>query len=1316
MPKTDTRNVFEGFTNLYELSKTLRFELKPVGRTEELLKENKVFEKDKLIDDNYHKIKYYLDILHRKFISEALMDLNVDFSEYYKNFVSYQKNDEKTRKKLEDLEKKLRQTIVDKFDSKADEWKETKYKEIGLKQKGVEILFEKDNLEILKCEFKEKPTKDASYLEIVNSEGESGNLFDSFKGFTTYFGNFNNSRKNFYSAESMGTAVANRAIDENLRRFCQNKKNFDDSKAEYKKVGLTTEEKKIFEVNFYNKCLIQAGIDEYNAIIGRKADKEGQKGVNQKINEYCQKNKIKFAAFKKLDKQILSEKDVQSKIVEITSDDKVFEILKEFIKLNDGKIKAAKELIADFFSHSDKFSLEKIYIKSAALNTISSRWFSSWNTISYLFAEDKKKKTVDDNVKLPDFVSFTKLREVLEQKSDVDPKDLFKEDVLKNINVGKTHYETFLNIWQNEFKSSIEKYQKVKTAAEITIAENKIYKKNEKQNETIKDYADVAIALYQMMKYFALEKGRKSIEPKEGSDANFYNVFNEIISDWQVNVYYNEFRNYLTQKPFSEEKIKLNFENGQVLKGWDMNKEPEYFGALLKKDNEYFLAVFHKSYSNKIFRKKIKNSTIRIEEAYKIVRSDFYEKVELKQIPKLFMNLPRVCFAKSNEEEFGLTAELKNIKKEFDIFQDSKKENQNNGKKFDQNKFIKLLSYYKHCLETRKDWKVFKYNFKPLEQYKNLGEFYRDIEKETYSLETARVSCSYVEKRNNEGKIYLFQIYNKDFSAQSLGKNNLHSIYFKALFSTNNLNNKVIALAANAQVFFRNKTEKEKLKIKQDKNGKDVVDHKRYADDKILFHLPITLNFAEHDDKINRKVLNECIFNKNEKFNENLNIVGIDRGENHLAYYSVISHDGKIIDRGSFNEIDIKDKNGKVVKKVDYAKLLRDKAANRDEARKNWQTIANIKELKNGYVSQVVRKICDLILEHNAIVVFEDLNTGFKRSRGALDFPVYQKLELALVKKLNYLVNKNAKQNEAGHYLRGYQLTPIVANPKDIGKQTGIVFYTQAGYTSKTCPQCGFRKNNNKFYFESIKEAKNILKKIKSFTYDAKTKRFRLEYKTSDFWSDEEKKKNKKEQPNILFANIIRKDDFVVYSDVIRYRWHDKNTERGKNFAFGESEYADEGVKEEKKTKRGIVKRSNITECLIGLFESDEVKKHTMDYRSGDLLNQIKARELSTDFYKKLFHYLNLILEIRNSVSGADIDYIQCPACGFDSRKVKFQGFDWNGDANGAYNIARKGIMILEKIKRFKGNSANLGEMKWSDLIIGIEEWDKFTQTVNKKA
>lgn len=58
---TDKKSVFDSFTNKYALSKTLRFELKPVGRTLENMRthlkydENlQTFLKDQAIEDEMH--------------------------------------------------------------------------------------------------------------------------------------------------------------------------------------------------------------------------------------------------------------------------------------------------------------------------------------------------------------------------------------------------------------------------------------------------------------------------------------------------------------------------------------------------------------------------------------------------------------------------------------------------------------------------------------------------------------------------------------------------------------------------------------------------------------------------------------------------------------------------------------------------------------------------------------------------------------------------------------------------------------------------------------------------------------------------------------------------------------------------------------------------------------------------------------------------------------------------------------------------------------------------------------------------------------
>ena len=81
------QSVFQNFTNQYSVSKTLKFELKPVGKTLQMLKENRVLENDKQIDENYHKAKVFFDRLHREFVIEALTGASISgLEEYFNSF------------------------------------------------------------------------------------------------------------------------------------------------------------------------------------------------------------------------------------------------------------------------------------------------------------------------------------------------------------------------------------------------------------------------------------------------------------------------------------------------------------------------------------------------------------------------------------------------------------------------------------------------------------------------------------------------------------------------------------------------------------------------------------------------------------------------------------------------------------------------------------------------------------------------------------------------------------------------------------------------------------------------------------------------------------------------------------------------------------------------------------------------------------------------------------------------------------------------------------------------------------------------------
>lgn len=1295
MQKEKTFSLFNDFTGKYELSKTLRFELKPIGKTEDFLRDNKVFEKDKLIDDHYHQIKYYFDTLHREFIYDALCGASFPVALYkdYYNAIQRLKTAKREEKKneknkLKKIEDQLREKVVEKFSNTAKAWKnDLTTKGIAFKQDGVEILFEEGVLGVLKTKFGNSSDNDPKAPPIKFTEpitGEEKNLFDLFKGFFTYFSNFNNTKRNLYSDEAQDTAVSNRAINENLRKFTENAIQFNEQKKKYLEAGLTAGEQKIFELAFYNQCYTQDGIDAYNRVIGGYTTEKGEKiqGINEKINLYNQQHKDKkLRQFAQLFKQILSKKDKRARFIEITDDNGVFATLREFITLNDKKLVDATTLMDSFLRNDELYDFSRVYVKGAALNTISNKWFNNWSTIGSLLRTDGKKKNKNthaevESVKLPDFVSLARFKEALESCGDIAVSDLFNHDYQEIYQNSANHYESFLKIWAQEWRKCVNEHGKTKDTAEAMMKKDKSYRRdNEEQVATIKAYCDAALAVFQMMKYFALEKGRKKIEPDNGTDAAFYNFFNAYYHDYPVPAYYNEFRNYLTKKahlgrllfpafdekleqrhPLSKrrldgaEKIKLNFENGMLLSGWDKNKESQYYGVLFHDGAKFLLGIMTKEHHD-LFKdpQKFSDNT----------SSGDLMKIEYRQLNNVFKQLPRIAFAEKNKDKYGITKELEEIRKEFKKFQETRKKNKK--LRFDQKKLNKLIDLYKKVLRVSYS-ADFNFGDALNREYNSINDFFSAVERATYTLKSIPINRGYVDKVVSEGKMFLFEITNKDFKKQKSSADNLHTLYFKALFDAKNLVSSILKLSGGAEVFFRPKNDN--LGKKKDKKGKDVSDHKRYGENKIFLHLPIVLNMGAGGDfgfngQVNKLIAEDA---KNQK----IKIIGIDRGEKHLAYFALIDQNGKLLKCG--------DLDGELPNGGSYLEKLEEKAGRREEARKEWRTIENIKELKNGYISWVVRKLADMMLDENAMLVFEDLTIGFKRGRQKIEQQVYQKLELALVQKLNYLVQKDAIEGTAGHYLKAHQLTPQVQTPQDIGKQCGAVFYVSPGYTSLTCPQCGYRKNIS-FYFENIEKAKKQINDI-NLRITERNGGFVVVYTLSD-------------------TEKGVGGTFEVSSNVQRIRWHRAGTDYAKNHRRGES------VIEESKSKTGVAKRYDITECLKGLFNDAQYGIGAKSkYTSDDFTTSNSA-----DFYRNLFRYLDSMLYSRNSISGTDTDYIQCPRCLFHSDNG-FQGHKYNGDANGAHNIARKGLLALRKIQ----NATDPEAVKWGDLKIDVKEWDKFVQ------
>ncbi len=1255
----ENKGLFKNFTKQYQISKTLRFELVPQGETEKFIKEKGLLKQDETRAEDYKKVKKFIDEYHKDFIEKALSGKKLPHQKL-KDYLNEFTKIEKDNKAIDKISEALRKEI--------SEW------------------------------FKDNPTKDKKNMieekvpQFLKQQGRDINaeLVLKFKGFTTYFSGFNDNRKNIYSGKEQSTAIAYRIVHENLPKFIGNMNNFrllnkiDFSEVEKQmKIELNGNKlKDVFSLGYFNNCLTQSGIDRYNAIIGGKTDDKGNKirGVNEKINLFRQQNKLKIKqapGMARLFKQILSDRASASYLPEkFESPDECLIAIKEFyekdidnlIKNNEKKnvINEIESLFTEKLNLSD-CDLSNIYIRNNFLTAISQQIFSSYSIITdalrfYFRKEKKETKKLEDETKKylkKGYFSISEIETALKaylQETEIENKEK-REEVLKQPNPILQYFNMLtigIEINNKKEQANVVDYfhqkHEDKSVQEVLSREWKDKHEliqDKKAVATIKEYLDSYLHILHFVKPLYVLPPKKENGEIPNKDISFYNEFDELFYQLQsVIPLYNNVRSFLTQKAYSVEKFKLNFENVTLLDGWDVNKEPANTAVILQKDGLYYLGIMNKEHS-KVFENIPASSD----------ENDFYEKMYYKLLPGANKMLPKVIFSDKWIDYFSPSKEL------IDKYE---KGTHTKGDNFSLADCHALIDFFKVSIAKHEDWNQFNFNFSPTETYQDISGFYREVEHHGYKITFDKVSTKYIHQLVSEGKLYLFKIYNKDFSPYSKGKPNLHTLYWKAVFGEDNLKDVVVKLNGKAEVFHRPASIPEKSKfihrknipiVKKNSNNSndhsrfkyDIIKDKRYTENKYQFHVPITLNFKsgaaiKFNDKANQ-VLNK---------NSNVNIIGIDRGERHLVYYSLINSNGEITEQGSFNEINNEYKGIKY--KTDYQKSLTEKEKARDAARKSWDTIGKIKELKEGYLSQVVHKIASMMIEHNAIVVLEDLNFGFKRGRMKVERQVYQKLEKMLIDKLNYLVFKDREAYEPGGFLNAYQLAAPFTSFKDMGKQTGFIFYVPAANTSKIDFATGFV---NLLYpkYENEKQTREFFSKMESIRYNAAKDYFEFNVDYNKFRTDK--------------TDQLKKSLWIICT-------------------FGDERY------QYLQSKREFNK-IDVTEGMKELF-----KRQNVLFATGNDIKKSITAVKNAQFFKYLIFYLKLILQMRYT-DGKDKDYILSPVVNdkgvFFNSENAAEKEPQNADANGAYHIALKGLLLLQKIKE--------GAKK---LAISNKEWYDFVQ------
>jgi CRISPR-associated protein Cpf1 len=103
-----------------------------------------------------------------------------------------------------------------------------------------------------------------------------------------------------------------------------------------------------------------------------------------------------------------------------------------------------------------------------------------------------------------------------------------------------------------------------------------------------------------------------------------------------------------------------------------------------------------------------------------------------------------------------------------------------------------LKYYMQRLLDYKKDEMVF--HFKEPNEYESYADFLNDVAMQKYSISFVSFSKDKIEEWRKENKVMLFQISNKDFKEGSCGTDNIHTLYWKELFSSRNMDNTIFKL------------------------------------------------------------------------------------------------------------------------------------------------------------------------------------------------------------------------------------------------------------------------------------------------------------------------------------------------------------------------------------------------------------------------------------------------------------------------------------------------------------------------------------------
>jgi len=1231
--------IFENYTNLYAVKKSIQIGAIPTERTKKTLATMGIVEKDRQRVENISKFCQVFDRFHKERAGKILEETSFKTLPAYES--AYDAYHKALVEKAEDADA-IRDELVNRTDEVLKE-----ISDAFLKNDSITELFTGDFLN------KEMP----ALLTDKKEKKLAEELSKSAGGFIRY----HQARSLLYSVKH--GSIAFRLINDNYPFFYKNCEIIE----KFRAVSGRTEEflegmrkldwfrdsylDEISDRDNYGSCFTQAAIDRYNVMLNgfTMPDRVKIKGLNEYINEYnhtlsaAEKREKGLRLLDPLYKLPLFNDNSFSVIPEKFETDG--ELLDTVDRIFNDTIytKALGEAIDEACRLFDKdlgeYDASGIYIAPRQLTAFSLMAFDKWNAIEKLFNLDydnkNYKKLVLDNPKANEDKYEKDRRNVL-NRNIFSLEDIRKLALLDEEESGDAVEALCRNV--REKKAEV-----LAAYNEYTEARKERKEKEEREEEVVSVRRDVRLrsaikGLCDSIKEFErslnfILSGRSLTETGLAGDADFINAFNElhdIIREYDAA--YNKIRNFISRTKTKSDSVELLFGNSSFLGGWsDMSVK----GGTFIKDGDkiFFVAASHgatKLLDDEYLTYEDGEETVEVMDYYlladaakSIGRIFIYNGMKNKDGgPAKYKYNPDAVPAK----EYGLTEELFNAYAKG-MHKSNYKENGFTDE--DNRKTLDALTEY---LGKAMPKYFTKLDFQLEKHYDTYRDICDDLKKKaSFALSFKKVSKDYIQKLENNGDICLFRLWCKDFSEHSSGREGNYTVILKNLFNTDKDAVSTIRLSGNAALRFEKASlKKEDLVVHkagtwvENKNPNsenrkrkleyDIIKDRRFHHDRFRLMLPYALNYTEGDFcPVNEKVREDI---KAGKFKY---ITSVKGGMDNLLWVCVTDLKGNIVEQFPINTIG----------NTDWREKISIRQQEMKEGNKNWTPGTDIRTLKEGYLSLAIKLVYDTIMKYESLVVLEDNAPNFKGNKFGIDTRLYEVFTEALRQKLRYAFSRTEGERDYGGVLKGFQLV----NPeKPKGMQDGIIFLINPAYTSNIDPATGFISYIRPRY-ENITRTKNMIEKIDGFA--VKNGMFCMDIDFS------------------RFGDVLKgtRSEWTVWANGSRIIWK----------------------RDEDLAKGGKFVEISINEAFLDFFKKNRI----------DIKGDIKAQLLSNNskaFYSEFCELFGALLKLSNGKN--DDNFIISPV---KNKKGQFFNSKTSdtvtcSDSNSAYNLCRKMAICVRNI------------------------------------